>query len=322
MDVRQLRYFVAVAEERHITRAARRLGLQQPPLSQAIHALEAELGGALFVRGPRGVELTAAGTVLLAEARDILASVARASRVTKQAAEGRSGAVSVGFTTSAMLHPVVPEVIRAFRGRFPDIRLNLQEGNAAELTERLQRSEVELGFLRLPVSAPDGVTFRWLLDEELVVVLPLGHRLLGAAITDVLPRDRPRLLDLAELAGERFILVRRPSAPGIYANVMQACRAQGFEPEVVAEVAHMLTNINLVAAGMGISLVPASMREINLRQVAYCPLRPVPGLAAPLTLAYPSRGRPPALEQFLNLVREMIGGEGETKYGGMGSLRA
>jgi DNA-binding transcriptional LysR family regulator len=293
MDLRQLRYFVAVAEERHITRAAQRLGLQQPPLSQTVAALEAELGGALFTRLPRGVELTPAGLVLLAEAYDIIVSFERAASLVRQVLGGRVGRLSIGFTTSAMLHPVVATIIRAFRAEAAEVELDLQEGNAAELTERVQRGELAAGFLRVPVARPAGIVFMHLLDEALMLALPQGHALLQAA-----PR---RSVDLAALAGERFILVRRPHAPGIYANLLNACREAGFEPQIAAEVGHMLTNINLVSAGVGISLVPASMREVNLRQVSYVPVTPAPGLAAPLTLAYLDRGRSPMLDRFVAL---------------------
>eukprot|EP01037_Dinobryon_pediforme_P005562 gene5562-5617_t len=299
MELRHLRYFVAVAEERHITRAAARLGIQQPPLSQQIHALEAEIGGRLFRRVPRGVELTEAGHLLLAEAYEILAGVDRAGAIARTAAEGEVGALSVGFTTSAMLHPLVPDIIRAFRADFPRVSLDLQEGNAAELTERVHHGALQAGFLRVPVARPSGIRFLGLLDEELMVVLPVGHNLVPA------PGHR---LDLAALVDERFILVRRPSAPGIYANFVEACRQEGFEPKVVAEVGHMLTNINLVAAGVGISLVPAAMCEINLRQVVYAPIRQRPGLAAPLTLMFPERGSSPVLERFLALTRRLADG--------------
>lgn len=301
MDLRQLRYFVAVAEARHISRAAQSLGIQQPPLSQAIRALEAELGGRLFTRHARGVELTPAGAVLLAESREIIAGLERAGLATRRALSGETGRLSIGFTTSAILHPLVPDVIRAFRAAHSGITLDLQEGNAAELTEAVHHGDLDAGFLRVPVAHPEGLAFMRLLDEELVVVLPIGHRLLAGG-------GGPRLLHLAELSGEPFILVRRPSAPGIYANVILACREAGFEAAVVAEVAHMLTNINMVAAGLGISIVPASMREINLRQVVFCPIAPAAGLAAPLTLAYPERGRAPMLERFITLTSRLADG--------------
>ena len=301
MDLRQLRYFVAVAEERHITRAAQRLGLQQPPLSQTIAALEAELGGALFKRVPRGVELTQAGSALLAEAYDIIASFERAAAITRGVLGGRVGRLSIGFTTSAMLHPLVAAIFRVFRAEETEIELDLREGNAASLIERVQRGDIAAGFLRVPVARPPGTCFLPLHQEPLLLALPLGHALLSVAAL--------RPIRLAELAQERFILVRRPNAPGIYGNLVNACRDAGFEPQIAAEVGHMLTNINLVAAGVGISLVPASMRDINRREVAYVPIIPAPGLAAPLTLAYLERGGSPMLDRFVALSRQIAAQE-------------
>ena len=300
MDLRQLRYFVAVAEEQHVTRAAKRLGIQQPPLSLTIQALEAEVGGKLFVRGPRGMEVTAAGAVLLEEARVILGSVERAGAMTRRAMGGQVGRLSVGFTTSAMMHPLVPQIIKSFRSQTPHVALDVQEGNAAELTERVNSGEIAVGFLRLPVAHPTGVVFQRLLDEALVAVLPIGHDLLRGR-----DLEHPKPIRLRELAGEPFILVRRPNAPGMYANLLHACREAGFDPLVAAEVGYMLTNINLVAAGMGVSLVPEAMREVNLRHLVYLPVQPAAGLSAPLTMVYLERRRSPILEQFLILARAM-----------------
>jgi DNA-binding transcriptional LysR family regulator len=299
MELRHLRYFLAVAEERHITRAAQRLGMQQPPLSQQIRALETELAVPLFVRSARGVELTAAGQLLQGEAYAILASVSHAAAQMQQAARGQVGRLSVGFTTSAVLHPLVPGVIRAFREDHPQVELDLRENPAADLIEALVRRDIQVALLRVPVARPPELAFIELLQEELLVVLPAGHRLLG--------RRGKSGLDLRELAEERFILVRRPGAAGIYENLILACRAAGFEPVVVAEVAHMLTNINLVAAGAGISVVPASMREVNLRQVGYRRLRTTPGLTAPLTLGYVADNASPVLHNFIATTRRLLG---------------
>lgn len=297
MELRHLRYFIAVAEERHITRAAQRLNMQQPPLSQQIRALESELGVALFIRGARGVELTVAGQTLLQEAYAVLNAVGGAVTRTRQAAGGMLGKLSLGFTTSTALHPIVPAIIQGFRQAYPQVELDLHENAAADLTEAVMRRDIHVALLRVPVARPPGVEFLELLHEELLAVLPLGHRLLE--------HGRTAGLELAALAQERFILVRRPGAPGIYQNLILACRAAGFEPQVVAEVEHMLTNINLVAAGAGISVVPASMREINLRQVGYCRLRATPRLTAPLTLAWLADNKLPVLLNFVAVSRRL-----------------
>jgi DNA-binding transcriptional LysR family regulator len=301
MELRHLRYFLAVAEERHITRAAQRLGMQQPPLSHQIRALETELAVPLFVRSARGVELTPAGQMLQGEAYAILASVSRVAAQMQQAARGQVGKLSVGFTTSAVLHPLVPGIIRAFREDHPQVELDLGENPAADLIEAVVRRDIQVALLRVPVARPPELAFIELLQEELLLVLPAGHRLLG--------RRGKAGVDLRELAEERFILVRRPGAAGIYENLILACRAAGFEPLVAAEVAHMLTNINLVAAGSGISVVPASMREINLRQVGYRRLQTTPGLTAPLTLTYVADNASPVLHNFVAITRRLLGTE-------------
>jgi len=301
MELRHLRYFKVVAEERHITRAAARLGMQQPPLSAQIRQLEAELGASLFIRTPRGVALTPAGQAFLEDATAILASVDRAAARTAQIARGQLGRLAIGFTTSAILHPFVRRIMRAFRETYPAVELDLDEGNAAKLTRSVARGAIAVGFLRIPVERPPGVAFVELLQEELLVVLPVGHRLAG----------RSDALDLGELARERFILVRQHGAPGIYENVVAACRAAGFEPSIAAEVPHMLTNVNLVAAGAGISVVPASMSQIGLPDLRYCRLRAAPLLTAPLTMAVLSDNSDPILANLLTIARQLAESEAD-----------
>ncbi len=177
MELRHLRYFVAVAETGHMTRAAARLGIQQPPLSQQIRALEAALGTALFRRHPKGVALTDAGRLLLAEAQRILADVAALEARMARAAQGLRGTLSMGFTSSAAAHAFTPDTLRACRERYPDIELVLSEHNAAEITEAVASRRLHCGFLRVPVARPPGVLFETLLTEPVVVALPIGHRL-------------------------------------------------------------------------------------------------------------------------------------------------
>jgi DNA-binding transcriptional LysR family regulator len=299
VELRHLRYFVAVAEEGHVTRAAARLGIQQPPLSAQIKALEKELGITLFTRHARGVELTAGGSVLLESARAILASVERAKGHVVRAAEGTEGNVCVGFTTSVAAHSFASEVIRAYRRAYPRVGLDLRESNAAELTELTARGEMNVAMLRLPVVKPPGLAFDLLLEEEMVLVLPRDHALLRRKRAPEKVR-----ISLRKLAGEPFILVRRPGAPGMYADLLQACFRAGFTPHVAAEVDHMLTNINLVAAGIGVSVVPASMRGFHLDSVVYCRLDDARGLHAPITLAYLAANRNPAAANFIALAHE------------------
>ncbi len=295
MELRHLRYFIAVAEEGHVTRAAARLGLQQPPLSQQIRALEAELGVALFTRLPRGVQMTPAGRAFLRESRVVLSAAERAAARAVMAARGQSGEIVIGVTTSAILHPLLPAIMGAYRRAYPDVLLRPQEGNAADLTDALVSGSIHAAFVRAVVSRPVGVTFVKLLEEELLVALPADH---------ALARRGDAAVALRELAGEGFILVRRQAAPGMYADVVEACRLAGFEPRIVTEVGRMLTNITLVAAGVGISLVPASMRGIDMAGVTYRriadPVRPL----APLTLGMRTDEARPTVANLLAISHE------------------
>ena len=292
MDLRRLRYFVAVAEERQITRAAARLGIAQPPLSQQIRALEVELGATLLVRLPGGVALTPAGEALLADSRAILAAADRAAARARLVAAGHRAELRLGLTTSAATHGRVPRLLCALAARHPGLALDVHEGNAAELTEWLLAGRVQAALMRGPVARPPGLEFASLLREPLLLALPAGHALASR-----------RAVALPDLAGEGFILVRRHAAPGLYADAVAACRRAGFEPVVRAEVGRMLTNLVLVAAGIGVSFVPASMRGVGLAGIAYRALLDTP-LTAPLTLATRADETDPVVRDLRLLARE------------------
>ena len=297
MELRHLRYFIVVAEEGHFTRAAERLHMQQPPLSQQIRALEQELGFELFRRHPKGAALTAGGEVFLHEARAILASVEMAAARAARASNGAEGQLSIGFTSSAAAHPLIVNVMRGYRENWPDVNLSFREGNAAELTEAVAREQLDVAFLRRPVSRPPGLAFHTLLEEELLLVLPVGHPALAGQEGTARPA-----IALTALRDERFILVRRSGAPGMYANLVEACVQAGFVPNVAIEVERMLTNISLVAAGAGVSAVPASMQGFHSGSVVYCHIRDAtPGLGAPLTLVCREAQRTPTAQRFLEL---------------------
>ena len=266
MELRHLRYFVAVAEEKSFTRAAQRLHIEQPPLSQQIRALEGELGFRLFERRPRGVETTAAGVVFLEEARALLAGVRRASERAALVAAGFGGSLSVGFTSSAAAHGAAPLAIAAFRREFPNIHLTFEEGNASTLTQAVLHSTLDVALVRAPVTESSDVRYDRLSDEPMLVAFSSTHPLAQGA-------ERQRGITLRALASESFIMVRRPGAPGMYANLIAACRLAGFTPRIAYEVGSMLTNLLLVASGIGVTVVPASMREILKEHVTFLPLR-------------------------------------------------
>ena len=237
MELRHLRYFVAVAREGHITRAARKLNIAQPPLSQQIKQLEAELKAPLFVRQPRGVALTDAGRSFLADAEAILADVERARSKAQRTARGEVGRIAVGFTTSAPFHP--------------------------------------------------------LQDEDMVAALPARH-----------PLAKAKGLTLRDLANETLILYRRPDGRGLYDVIIAACAEAGFSPHVGQEAPRIVSTLNLVAAGLGVTLVPASLSRLPLEGVVYRPLKGKPAVKVPLNLACRRNERSAAVLSFIELVRK------------------
>jgi len=301
MEIRHLRYFVAVAETGHLTRAAAQLGIQQPPLSQQIKALEDHLGTALFHRHPKGMALTDSGRLFLGEAQRILQDVAAMEGRMARIATGVRGVLAVGFTTSAAAHSFLPRALRAFRNRYPEIALSPSEHNAAEITERVAARALHCGFLRVPVARPPGLTVRTLFTEPVVVAVPLDHRLARKARTGPDPG-----MALKEFQGENLIFVRRPGAPGLYANLLALCEERGIYPNVVAEVDRMMTALNLVAAGAGISVFPASMRSVHVHAVAYRPLAKGIRLNAPMTLVYRDADCTGATATFVDLVTTIV----------------
>lgn len=280
MDIRQLRYFVTVADTGHLTRAAALLGMQQPPLSQQIKALERQLGMTLFVRHPKGVSLTPVGHEVLCEARRALEAFdAMAQRVAKITA-GMRGVLHLGVTTSAAVHALTSSVIRTLRLENPAIEMALSEANAAGVTEAVAASRLHCGIIRAVVSRPPGLVFETLAREPTVVALPVDHPLAARRPTG---RHAIRLQDLHE---QNMILVRRPGAPGLYADLLDKCAQADVRPRVVDEVERMTTSLSLVAGGVGLSVVPASMQRAPAATVAYRPLASSAGLEAPLTLVY------------------------------------
>ncbi|MFN0184059.1 MAG: LysR family transcriptional regulator [Aquabacterium sp.] len=276
MDIRQLRYFVAVAEAGHITRAAAVLGMQQPPLTQQMRRLEAELGLPLLERHPRGVRLTDAGQALLADARPLLASFDGLRQRLRQRADGDRGRLAVAFTSSAAAHAFTPQALRECRLHHPGIELHIDEDNAAAITEAVAAGRLNAGLIRVPVAHPPGVRFQTLLHEPALLALPVDHPLAA--------RPADRSVPLRALHEEPMILVRRPGAPGLYANLLERCARLGVQPRIVAEVDRMMTNLNLVAAGAGLSVVPASMAGHHAQAVVYRRLPTSARLDAPLTL--------------------------------------
>jgi DNA-binding transcriptional LysR family regulator len=296
MELRHLRYFIAVAEEKHVTRAAERLGMQQPPLSQQIRALERELDVQLFRRKPRGVELTDAGSALLTDARAILAQIDRAFATTKRTARGEQGRISVGFTSSAPFHPFVPRVIRSYREALPRVSLTLEEGGTMELLEYLRNEQIDAAFIRSPLANHEGLVIELLFQEAMVIALPKEHALARRASAD-------KALPLKALAGETFIAYRRHTGPGLYDAVLSACNKVGFSPHIGQEAPRIVSTLNLVAAGLGICLVPESLQRMHMDGVAFRRVSGAVQPRAPLYLASRRGETSTVVRKFLVLAR-------------------
>ena len=298
MDLRQFRYFVAVAEEGHITRAAERLEIQQPPLSRLIKGIEQEVGVQLFQRKPRGVQLTQAGRAFLDRARLVLANAEQAIVSARRTGRGEEGQMCIGAANTAPFHPFVPLVVRDFRRAFPMLSLTLTQEGSDQLVQRVRQEEADAAFIRFRPSDGEGLQVNLMLEEELVVAMPSGHRLApgkGAPAT---------LLRLAALADESFLLLDQEHRGGLYATTIGACHAAGFTPKVGQGVPHITSALGLVAAGLGVALIPDSLSQLQVRGVSYRRLaRPVqPKL--PLVIVSRRGDASATVRQFLALARE------------------
>jgi DNA-binding transcriptional LysR family regulator len=300
MDLRQFRYFIAVAEEGHITRAADRLGMQQPPLSRQIRSIEKELGVQLLRRKARGVEITPAGRALLEEANAIIGLVDRAKEKVRRTATGAQGQISVGVTPTGPFHPFVPQVIRAFRNVYPLVSVTLEEWASNELVERLRTEQIDAAFIRTLPADVSAFVANPCLEEELIAVLPEGHALVrGGQRADT-------ALPLRALAGETFLIQGGRSGLSMYADTLAACHAAGFNPRIGQEAPRLASTLNLVAVGLGVSIVPASLERVRMDGLAYRRLKSPVRLTAPLILLS-RRGDPSAVvRNFVLLVEQAI----------------
>lgn len=292
MELRHLRYFVAVAEAEHFTRAAEALGMAQPPLSQQIRALETELGVDLFHRLPRGVRLTDAGHSLLEDARRLVQEAERAVERTRRVARGERGRLRVGMINSAPFHPLIPGVIREFRRLNPQLALTLDEGPTPDLAAAVREERMDIAFVRPLLGDTRGLTVETLLDEPMVVALPAAH-----------PLAKRARVPLLALSIEPFVLFPRTVGAGLYDAIIRSCLEAGFSPRVVQETSQVTSIVNLVAAGLGVSIVPGSMQQVHTDGVVYRPIR-APAPSARLSVVYRAATPTPQLERFIDLTRE------------------
>jgi DNA-binding transcriptional LysR family regulator len=308
MELRHLRYFLAVAEELNFTRAAERLGISQPPLTQQMKALEAELGVALLDRSAYRIELTDAGRIFAAEAARILGDARSAVQAARRAATGATGRVRVGFTESASFNSLVTSTLRSFRSDYPAVEISLEEHPSTELIEALREGRLDTAFVRPPLPAQRGLSLDLLEKEPLVAAVPTGH-----------PLSTRRQIELETLAAETFILYPRAVRPGLADTVIAACEAAGFTPRVGQYAPQLSSTINLVAASLGISIVPDSMRCLQARAVTYLPLSGEP-LYALLGIAYRTDEGSSVVHNFIDAARrDRRASDGRLSAAGRGS---
>jgi DNA-binding transcriptional LysR family regulator len=259
MELRHLRYFIAVAQELHFGRAAEQLGISQPPLSQQIQALEQELGARLFDRTNRRVALSEAGRLFLEEARLVLAQVDKAADVARRAQLGELGEMKIGFTSSAPFNSSITKAISTFRQAFPAVHLNLREMSSQRVIEALLDESIEVGLIR-PLVLSEHLTSVELLREPLVVVLSAEHPLAAGSDAG---------LHMSALANEPFVFFPRSFGSGLYTHLLSLARSAGFSPHIAQEAGEAMTIIGLVAAGLGVSVLPASYQRMRIDGVVY-----------------------------------------------------
>lgn len=262
MEFRHLRYFLAVAQELHFTRAAEKLNIGQPPLSQQIQSLESELGVTLFNRTRRSVALTEAGEHLVVQAREILRLSGNLSAELLAIAQGETGELRIGFTTTGLFVDELSHPLKTFRRRYPDVRVTLSEMYSRQQFDALLHQEIDIGYVRLtPGTRQEGLDIRILRRDRLCVVLPDDH-----------PKAMADSLTLADVRDESFIFYPEQAGAAVPELVRRLCQRAGFTPAVVQEAAEVLTHIGLVGAGVGISILPKPVDRLRPGGVTFIPL--------------------------------------------------
>jgi DNA-binding transcriptional LysR family regulator len=295
VELRQLRYFVAVAEERHFGRAAKRLRLSQPPLSAQIKGLEEELGVKLFQRSTRQVALTDAGRTFLERAEGILEAVEEAKEAAKGADEGVRGRLEIGFISSATLG-LLPPAIRLFRERFGGVEIELRELTSAQQIDALYAGEIRVGLVRLPLRAP-GLRFEPLQEESFLVALPSGH-----------PLEALESVPLEAMVDQPLIFFTRQLMPSLHAQIVELFQRVGAFPNVVQHAVHLQTIVGLVASDVGLAILPEPAERLSREGVVYRSLD-APDATSWVGLARVEDDGSLLVENFVRTVREVAGGK-------------
>jgi len=257
IELRHLRYFIAVAEELHFGRAAARLNISQPPLSQQIQILEQQVGARLLARTNRSVSLTAAGKQFLADSRQVLSLVNDASARAERLHLGETGELRIGFTSSAPFISAVSHTLSTFRRHYPDVHIQTREINTREQIVPLNEGSLDLGLMR-NTQLPDTLAWEVILREPLMAMIPRDH-----------PLAAQPSVTLAELAQEPFVFFDPHVGTGLYDDILGLMRRYGLTPVITQEVGEAMTIIGLVAAGLGVSILPASFKRVQLNEMRW-----------------------------------------------------
>ncbi len=292
IELRHLRYFLAVAETLHFTRAAERLGIAQPPLSQQIKRLEQLVGHPLFERTTRGVKLTLAGKLLAERARGTLDRVEDDLAQVRRLGRGEEGTLTVGFPGSVMFTDVLPQTIEDFRRQYPGVALRLRELTTSALIAALLDGSMDLALLR-DGDPTQGIELRPLMKEHFVAVLPAKH-----------PLAKKLQVNLAKLACEPFLLFSRSNGPLAYDRTVQCCERNGFRPNIVQEAPQWATVVRLVAAGVGVSLAPAGLGTLAIRGAVCRPI--TTPCTTSIDLGMMSGSASPLIDNFVKIARSHL----------------
>jgi DNA-binding transcriptional LysR family regulator len=291
VELKHLRSFIAVAEQLSFVRAASQLHLSQPALTGQIQKLEDDLGVQLLMRNKRTVTLTEVGRVFLAESKMTLAQAKRAADYARRVARGEVGRLRIGFVSSAALE-IVPNIVIEFRKRHPEVTLDLINLRTVSQVKKLLGKTLDAGFLRLPLSN-DQLNIQVIHREEFVVILPKGHRL-----------AKEKRIRIAQLQDEPFVVYGRRWAPGFFDSIMQMCAREDFSPNIVQETGEMYTAIALVAAGVGIGILPQSVVRAQPRNVVMKQLPKSTGSSA-IALATRTSENSPVVHSFVSVAHNV-----------------